>query len=401
MTQRHARDEGDRAHARRDGTAADHSSLTTGGCGMSRRHSATLFGYISREFMVPFCCCIGGFIALFLIADLFEVLQEFLEAKASARTVIAFFALKLPFYVVNVLPMSLLLSSSFMVNILGRHHEITALRASGLSIFRCFLPVWIVALLAAFLSLWLNERIAPQWDARAEEFLEALASPGKPRSASRPKLAYHHAAARRDWLFESFDAGGQQQRVLVKQFRPDRSVAWELRAAKAYHTGGEHGHWVFLDGTHSRFDAAGELPEIEESFTRHEALDLRESPDQIVNSLRPVEELAVGEIHAMLAEQRHLPISTQNVFRTIMWHRLGFPFSCVVAALLGVSLSMTQAGGALKGFAMAVGIMILYYLFSQVLVLLGKAGMVPPVVAGFLPTLLFGGWGGWDLYRKR
>lgn len=369
---------------------------------MTRRHSWTLFGYIAREFLVPFLCCIGGFIALFLIADLFDTLQDFVEAQASAQSIAAYFLLKQPYNLVNVLPMSLLLSSCFMVNILGRHHEITALRASGLSVVRCFMPVWVVALLAAFLSLWLNERIAPQWNVRAEEHLDRLtAPPGRARAAVRPKLAYHHAAAGRDWLFESFAAAGEQQHVLVKQFRADRSVAWELRAAKAYHEDGTPGHWVFLEGTLSRFDEDGGLPETEESFERHDAHELRESPEQIVNSLRPAEELAVGEIRAMLAAQRHLPVATRNVFRTIMWHRLSFPFSCVVAVLLGVSLSIAQEGDALKGFAMAVGIMILYYLFSQILVLLGKAGMMPPLLAGCLPTLFFGGWGGWDLYRKR
>jgi lipopolysaccharide export LptBFGC system permease protein LptF len=73
-----------------------------------------------------------------------------------------------------------------------------------------------------------------------------------------------------------------------------------------------------------------------------------------------------------------------------------------VGALLGVGLSITREGSsALRGFAMAVGIMVVYYLVGQMSVVAGKHGILPPVAAGCLPTFFFLGWGVWELHRKR
>ena len=43
----------------------------------------TLDGYIFREFMIPFSVLIFAFIFLFLIGDIFNDLNDFLDAKSS------------------------------------------------------------------------------------------------------------------------------------------------------------------------------------------------------------------------------------------------------------------------------------------------------------------------------
>ena len=377
----------------------------------TRRSSGTLSRYIAREFLIPLVCCLGGFVALFLVADVFDVLQDFLEldrevsvSQSAADSPIAqlmlYLLLRQPANLVNVLPMSILLSTCFMMNILGRHHEITALRASGLSLPRCCLPVWLIALVCSGLSFWLSESIAPDWSATAAEVYERRGGPSRYLEKGRGRLAYRNVRGSRDWFFECFSRDGVQQGVLVKQFRDDGSIHWELRAARAAY---EEGRWVFNQGTMTQFDEQGRLPQgPQREFARYAASELTESPGQILNSLKPAEELSVSEIVRLIRDNACLPRSTRNVFYTTLWHRLSFPFSCLVAALLGVSLSVAREGSsALRGFAMAVGIMVFYYLVGQFFLVLGKNGAIPSLVAGLLPTLCFAAWGGCELYRRR
>ncbi len=365
-----------------------------------RRTSRILLRYIACEFAVPLFCCLGGFIALFVVTDVFDVLQDFLKADAPAGTVVLFFALRQPANLVNVLPMSVLLAASFMMNVLGRHHEITALKASGLSLIRCCLPVWTAALVFSGLTYWLNERLAPECSLRADELHEALTTSKRLRNQGRAKLAYRNEREHRDWFFEVFSWEGEKRGVLIKQFRPDGSILWELRAAGAEYC---DDLWVFLDGAVSHFDSEGALPEgPEQHFTRYVARDLREMPRQIMNSMLPAEALSLREIRRLLRTNPNLPARSRRAFLTTLWYRLSFPFSCLLAALLGVSLCVTrERGSALRGFALAVGIMVLYYLTGQFFVLLGKNGAVPPIVAGCLPTLLFVVWGSRAVYRAR
>ena len=108
------------------------------------------------------------------------------------------------------------------------------------------------------------------------------------------------------------------------------------------------------------------------------------------------------EMWQILRTEPNLPQSTRNVFLTTICFQLSFPLACVIAALLGVALSLSrEQGTALKGFAMAVGIMVLYYIAGQFVVLLGKNGVVPPALAGTVPTIAFAGWGFLEMFRKR
>ncbi|OGV63342.1 MAG: hypothetical protein A3K19_29060 [Lentisphaerae bacterium RIFOXYB12_FULL_65_16] len=366
----------------------------------ARRSSLIIFRYVAIEFLTPLTCCVLGFLTLFVVADVFNVLRDLVDNQASVSQSVLYFALRQPANLLNVLPMSILLAASFTVHVLGRHHEILALRAAGLSLMRCFLPIWITALAFAGLSLWLNEDLAPTASVRAEELLNRLTTPPERQHISKERLAFRNSTGDRDWFFEAFSRTEQQRGVLIKQFRPDRTIQWELRADRAQH---ENGKWTFYDGSLSVFDAKGALPEgPEERFDVREMPELGESPGHILNSLKPAGELSVREMWQILRTEPNLPQSTRNVFLTTICFQLSFPLACVIAALLGVALSLSrEQGTALKGFAMAVGIMVLYYIAGQFVVLLGKNGVVPPALAGTVPTIAFAGWGFLEMFRKR
>jgi lipopolysaccharide export LptBFGC system permease protein LptF len=287
-----------------------------------------------------------------------------------------------------------------MVYMLRRHHEVAALRAAGLSMVACCLPIWLMGALFAALCFWFGEGVAPRCAARAEEIHDRWTRSVIYREKGKARLAFTNHDERRDWYFEVFEPYGPQFGVLVKQFRRDGSTAWELQAARADHDGDR---WIFRRGQLSIFDAQGELPEgSERRFETFRTASLGETPARITHSLRPVEELSVLRMLHLLKLNRQMPASLRRVFVATIWYRLAFPFSCVVAPLFGVSCSLTnERGGALRGFATAVGCMVLYYLVSQLFLVFGRSGLVPVFVGGALPTLVFLACGIRNMYLKR
>jgi lipopolysaccharide export system permease protein len=359
-----------------------------------------LFWYVTREFLLPFVCCLLAFAALFVILDLFDVLEDMLQSKgAGIGQLLVFFLVRLPVNLPQVLPMSVLLSASFMVSNFQRHHEIAAMRASGLSLLVCARPVWIMGVLLSVVSLWVSEALAPSCKVVAEQMRDAWTETAEYRE-THGHLSYSNMVARRDWFFHQFDPHGDEQGVFVKQFRPDSTVEWELLAKRAQHVGGE---WVFYDGELSRFDDQGRLPVgVPDSFQRKAMPELTETPVQIANQLRPVEELSIRNMLAIMRVNPDLPRRSRRMLRTTIWYRLTFPFSCLVGALLGISLAIArERASALRGFAVAVGLMVLYYIVCQIGLVLGQQSYLPAVVGGALPTATFLGVGVWQMYRKR
>ncbi len=368
--------------------------IPTGG-----RTSLILVRYFTREFIVPLTLCIGGFIAIFLVADTLHFMQDFIEHDPQPGKIILFFVLRQPQNVVQVLPMGTLLTACFVTGTLARNHEITAVRAAGVSLLRAFLPFWGTAVLLALVGLWLSEELVPAFNTKAKHIEQQLTAPSGEPPRSEAGLAFRNAAGDRDWFFEQFSVAGVQKGVLVKQFSAGRrSLEWEIRAREARW---QNGKWTFMDGQWTRYDKEA-LPSRQIRFTRRTFDELTETPREILNSLRPAEQLSASQMLRILRYHRNLPKTTRDVYRTALWYRLAFPFSCIIGALLGVGLSASpERGGALRGFVTAVGIMILYYVVAQLSVLFGKHGFLPPIVAAVLPTLLFGVWGWRAMMRNR
>ena len=365
-----------------------------------RRLSRRLFTYVLGQYLLPLICCVLAFALLFVILDLFDVLQDMVGAKAPLADVLAYFLLRQPENLVYILPMSVLLAAGYMISNFLRHQELTAIRAAGVSLIAACLPVWIIGALLAVCSFWLSEALAPACSLRAGRLLEEVTEARRGRAPPKTRLAYHNARGSRDWFFESFNQDGRQEGVLIKQFGPDRRVQWELRAMEARYEGG---HWSFFRGVRVEYGAADFLPVNEgEAFSERVCDELTETPREILNSLKPAESLTVREMWHMLHRETALPRSTERILWTTLWYRCFYPLSCLAAAIVGIALSISPHGGSrLRGFALAVALLVVYHVVGQVFVLLGKNGMLPPLIAGSVPTLLFAGWGVRDLICKR
>ncbi|QKG52423.1 LptF/LptG family permease [Hymenobacter sp. BRD67] len=69
------------------------------------------------------------------------------------------------------LPLAVLLSSLMTYGSLGEHHELTAIKASGVALTRILRPVWLVSMVLAVLAFWFNERIVPKANLKAYSLL--------------------------------------------------------------------------------------------------------------------------------------------------------------------------------------------------------------------------------------
>ena len=72
------------------------------------------------------------------------------------------------------LPLTLLVSLLYTLGQMHRHHEFTALRAAGISLWRITAPVWFVGLLCCGLLGWLNASVVPWSVEESRALLERL-----------------------------------------------------------------------------------------------------------------------------------------------------------------------------------------------------------------------------------
>lgn len=174
-----------------------------------------LDGYILREFLIKYSVLMLVFVILFILSDVYNDISEFLENKVALRIIVWYFLCKLPEKIPFILPISMLLGCVWTMAAFGKNMEVTAMRASGVSLFRCGFPIFAVGLVVTAVNIYLNETLTPISAREAEGTYEKYA---KGREVQQNHLAFQSSDQKRRWLFKVYVNGNVQHNVEVKTF---------------------------------------------------------------------------------------------------------------------------------------------------------------------------------------
>ena len=128
--------------------------------------------YLIREFIVPLVYCLAAFLLIYVIYDLSAHLDNYIEEKIPLAMLVNYYRIQLPLVLVNVIPLSILLAVIYCLGSLSRHNEVTAMRATGISMYRITLPFLVLGIFFTALLLYLNENFAPEAYAKSERLIE-------------------------------------------------------------------------------------------------------------------------------------------------------------------------------------------------------------------------------------
>ena len=98
------------------------------------------FRYLFLRLFQPFCYCLAGFTVLWVMADLYGTMEDFLDHKVRFSLVLYFYLLQIPHMLVQILPAAVLFSTLFTLLSLNRRSEFVALQAGGLAPILLFSP---------------------------------------------------------------------------------------------------------------------------------------------------------------------------------------------------------------------------------------------------------------------
>ncbi|MBE6406807.1 MAG: YjgP/YjgQ family permease [Lentisphaerae bacterium] len=360
------------------------------------------FGYLSvldwymfREFMIPFSVLCFTFILLFLIGDLLDDLPDFLAYKGSNGFSLAvrYFAMKMPGNIRFIFPISILLSCMYTIANMGRTREITAMRASGISTIRCGGAIFAVAAIITGVNFWFNEKVVPQCTMEAEIIHESLKNPNYDRTMYS-MLQYRSSDKKRDWFLQNFNDQGEWENIILKKYntktfegRSIRELEWELIAEKAKYDPSVG--WIFYNVKETRYvPFASPSKEYKELVYRSDMIP--ETETQIQNAIKPPEDLSSEDLIGILRNNKHMEKSLKNMYLTLLYYRLTFPFSCILCVCLGLPLSVkNERSGIFLSIITAVIAIVAFQVLTEVFLVLGQQGMVPPIIGGVGPTFAF------------
>ncbi|MCP3968177.1 MAG: YjgP/YjgQ family permease [Lentisphaerae bacterium] len=358
--------------------------------------------YIFREFMIYLSILLLVFVTLFILGDVFNDLGDFLKHNSGIRSLMGYLLLKLPGNIRFVLPISVLLGCMWTMAMFGKNMEVTAMRASGISLFRCGGSIFIVGLIVTMINIWFNEGLVPYTE-REAEILKLATTKNKGETLDFQKmLTYRSPDKRRTWLFRTFNVDGKQEYITLKNYRPDETLQWDVNARSA--TYDPKKGWTFSHVIYTPYSKDGLMPKSSQSYKEmvKSTSDIGETPEDIMNAVKSEEELPTWVLWNIVSKTKNMAARIKAIYMSLFYYRLAFPWSCFLAVFLGIPLATkNERSGIAMAVISAVGLIITYIVISQIFLFMGKKGFLPPIVAGLLPTLAFIGFGWYSVAKNR
>ncbi|MEI6871136.1 MAG: LptF/LptG family permease [Verrucomicrobiota bacterium] len=132
--------------------------------------------YIIRQLCLTTFGAVSVLSVVLVLGNLFRQIFELLvNGSATYEFILTFLAYILPFSLTFTLPWGFLTAVLLVFGRLSAEHELTALKASGVSMLRLSMGAFGVALACVALCLWINVDIAPRAQARFKLALYELA----------------------------------------------------------------------------------------------------------------------------------------------------------------------------------------------------------------------------------
>lgn len=339
--------------------------------------------YILREWLKVVGVTALGFPVIVIAVDLTDNLSRYLARGLSRGTVLLSYAYEIPETMFMVLPAAVLFATVFTLVGMGRHSELIAANASGISFYRLFAPLVAASVLAAGLGVALVE-VAPIAARRAAE----LRGERERRENERVNFVYRADAG---WVYTvaSLDIRSNAMAGVLFERRGtgEDYPTIAIQAARGTYDPNV-GHWTLADGTLRYLRGAFD----ESVFTFDSLLPamVRETPEALLAEPKDPEEMRYAELADYIEA---LERSGGDAKKLKVEHalKLAVPATCIIITLFGAPLAITSPRqGMAWGVAVGLGTTVVFLLLIQLSEAIGSGGAMPPIVAAWAPNALFG-----------
>jgi lipopolysaccharide export system permease protein len=132
--------------------------------------------YLLRAHLGPFLFALVALTGILFVNTVARRYQDLAGKGLPLSVVMEVFYLSLPHILALTLPMAVLVAALFAFSQLSADNEITALKASGVSLVRLIMPLLVVAVMFTGFMVWFNDRVLPDSNHRLKNLVADVAA---------------------------------------------------------------------------------------------------------------------------------------------------------------------------------------------------------------------------------
>jgi len=340
----------------------------------------TLDRYIARSFLEPFLVAAAFIVGLYLVAEAFSDLNDYLREAGGFVEALFRIArihiLRIPTFLAPVLPIAMLIGAAYGVAQLSGKNELMVMKASGVSLWRILAPLYAVAVVIALLGLANRELLVPNVEQYVASDLNRWT--GETQRYERVTIYLTEEGT----LFTmTYNVATEHARAMTITRESTRE---HIRARTARPVDGGWELYEVEIGS-EKLDSLTWKTSLRSRDVELELLDAKVCPLQVLKR--------------MIRNVRNDKQPDQARLRNyvLLYHaRLAYPFIGLVLVGLGLPFVIAHERiqrSRLIGVGVCILICMIFYTVQFIADDLGQTGNLPPQVAAWLPTIVFGALG--------
>ena len=353
--------------------------------------------YVLRDFAVNFCLVVGALVVLSLIFTVFELLGDILRNQVSSWVVGEYLLNVTPYFLYNIAQYGVLLSVLITFGLMQRANEVTALKATGISVYRITMPILLAGALVATALFLSDEFYLPHTNKRQDELLNKI--------KGRPAQTYLNPY--RKWIFgqhstiyyyQFFDSDRNQFGDLsVFQFNPKSFQLVSRIYADRAHWEDRLQRWVCTQGWKRSFQA--DAMQNYHTFDVSTFDALSEPPSYFKKEVKQSLEMNYEQLRRYIHDLQQSGFEVVKL-RVQLQKKIAFPVITFVMGVLAIPFALSAGKrGAMAGVATAIGIAVFYTVVSGLFEAMGNISQLPPVLAAWSPDAIFALVGGYLILK--
>jgi len=294
------------------------------------------------------------------------------------------------------MPMAVLLATLLGLGGMARRNEILAMKMGQVATLRIALPAIGLGLAASLLAWTVAEHIAPRTSERALNIMRTQVQHLPAYQITRDSDIWYRAQGDRFVHISLIEKShsGVLRGMSIFELSPEFDLKRRMDAREA--VWGPEG-WTLHQGYQLDFS---QQPARVQPFSSLR-VPLTERPEEFARVVRSPEEMSYGELKRYIDRLVQSGV-TATRYKVDLHAKVATALVSLVMAVIGVSFGLrTGRGGVMVWVGACIPMAFLYWTLLSLGFQLGRGGALPPLVAAWLPNLVFGAGGIISLWRLR
>ena len=358
---------------------------------------------IYREALTAVAFVTLAFLALFFFFDFVDELQ-WLGKSITGKPedsyqlvhILAYVVLVMPSHLYELLPITVLIGTIFVMARLAQSSEYTILRTSGLGPARALKTLLILGLGFVFFTFAVGDYLAPATDLQAQLLksrYQGRITVGQTGAWLKEKQRYGSYAVN----VRALASDGGMRGIRIYEFDANGLLVSQTQADHAHFGDGEF--WLFDNASRAEFqvpasagaaNAALPAPRVERALQNNYRWPTEITAEMVSVALLKPERMSTVDLFQYI---QHLEVNGQATLRYEIefWKKVFYPLSCLVMVVLALPFAYLHfRSGNITNYVFA-GVMIgiSFFLLNNVFGYIGNLNNWLPWVAAGVPGLLY------------